>query len=145
MNKKWTDRFTEQLGHLGNVLLKIQERADIAATNGKDVSAVNTAIQAATTAIAAAKAVVTAQAAKTYTLHASAVGTADATDTTNGQDELIKKLRTAFQELHKTIFNDLKALRDGEMKNARSAVQGALQALSQVPKVDDDNDDTSNQ
>ena len=57
----------------------------------------------------------------------------------------MKKLRTAFQELHKTIFNDLKALRDGEMKNARSAVQGALQALSQVPKVDDDNDDTSNQ
>ena len=146
LNKKWTDHFTQTLDHYNAILLKIQERADIAETNGKDVSAANVAIQSAKTAISTAQTAVTAQAVKTYTLDASVVTTTDTTDTTVGQDELVKRLRTAFQELHKTVFNDLKALRDGEMKNTRSAVQGALQTLSQIPKVDDDNDDnTSNQ
>lgn len=139
LNKKWTDNFIQQLDHYGAILLKIQERADIAATNGKDITATNSAIQSANTAIDTARTAVIAQAAKTYTLDASSV-----TTTSSGQDELIKGLRTAFQDLHKTLFNDLFALRDGVMKNARAAVQGALQTLSQIPKVDDDSDSNSN-
>lgn len=139
LNKKWTDHFTEQLGRLGEILLKIQERADIAATNGKDITATNAAIQSATTAISTAQTAVTVQATRTYSLDTSSVTTTVATTTTNGQDELIKGLRTQFQNLHKALFKDLFALRDGVMKDARKAVQSALQTLSQIPKVDDNN------
>lgn len=142
LNKKWTDRFTEQLGRLGEILLKIQERADIASTNGKDITATNTAIQSANTAIDNARTAVVAQAAKTYTLDTSSIATTVATTTTNGQDELMKGLRTQFQNLHKTLFKDLFALRDGEMKRADTAVRSALKTLSQIPKVDDDDDST---
>lgn len=137
LNKKWTDHFTEQLGHLGDVLLKMQERADIATTNSKDTTATNAAIQSAKTAIATAQTAVTAQAAKTYVLNVSAV-TTTATTTDTGQEDLMKGLRTQFQSLHKTLFSDLTALRDGAMKNARKAVQDALQTLSTIPRVDDD-------
>lgn len=138
LNKKWTDNFTEQLGRLGEILLKIQERSDIAEGNGKDTTATNAAIQSATTAISTAQTAVTAQSAKTYVLDTSSVTTTVATTTTNGQDELMKGLRTQFQNLHKTLFKDLFALRDGAMKDARKSVQDALQTLSQIPKVDDD-------
>lgn len=140
LNEKWTDRFTEQLDRLGEILLKMQERADIAATNGKDVSATSAAIQSAKTAIATAQTAVAAQAAKAYVLNASAVKTAVATTTDAGQENLMKGLRTQFQSLHKTLFKDLFALRDGPMKDARGAVQNALQTLGKIPKVDDDSD-----
>ena len=147
LNKKWTDHFTQQLGRLGEILLKIQERADTAASNGKDVTAVSTAIKSANTAIDSARTAVVAQASKTYTLDVSSVTTTVATTTTNGQDELMRGLRTQFQNLHKTLFKDLFALRDGAMKDARKAVQDALQTLSKVPNVDDDSasTDDSNQ
>lgn len=141
LNKRWTDKFTEQLGRLGEILLKIQERSDIASTNGKDITATNAAIQSATTAIATAQTEVTAQAAKTYVLDTSSVTTTVATTTTNGQDELMRGLRTQFQTLHKALFKDLYALRDGVMKDARGAVQNALQTLGKIPKVDDDSND----
>lgn len=141
LNEKWTDRFTEQLDRLGEILLKIQERSDIASTNGKDVIATNAAIQSANTAIDNARTAVVAQAAKTYVLDTSSVTTTVATTTTNGQDELMKGLRTQFQSLHKALFKDLYALRDGVMKDARGAVQNALQTLGKIPKVDDDSND----
>jgi len=140
LNKKWTDNFIKQLDHYGAVLLKIQERSDIASTNGKDVTAVSASIKSANTAIDSARTAVVAQAAKTYTLDASSITTSTATTTSRGQDELMKGLRTQFQSLHKALFNDLKTLRDGTMKDARSAVQNALQTLSKIPKVDDDSD-----
>ncbi|MDP2655481.1 MAG: hypothetical protein Q8P17_03030 [bacterium] len=142
LNKKWTDHFIKQLDHYGAVLLKIQERSDIASTNGKEVTAVSASIKSANTAIDNARTAVVAQASKTYTLDTSSVTTSTATTTSRGQDELMKGLRTQFQSLHKALFNDLKALRDGTMKDARSAVQNALQTLSQIPNVDDDNDST---
>lgn len=141
LNKKWTDHFIERLGHLGDVLLKMQERSDIAATNGKDVTATNAAIEAARTAIAAAQTAVTAQAAKTYVLNAAAVTTTVATTTDTGQENLMKGLRTQFQSLHKALFKDLFALRDGAMKKADTAVRDALKTLGKIPRVDDDNDD----
>ncbi len=140
LNKKWTDNFIKQLDHYDAVLLKIQERSDIASTNGKDVTAVSAAIKSANTAIDNARTAVVAQAAKTYTLDASSVTNTVATTTDSGQDKLLKGLRKAFQDLHKTLFNDLKALRDGVMKDSRTAVQNALQTLSRIPKVDDNSD-----
>lgn len=141
LNEKWTDRFAEQLDKLGEILIKIQERSDIAASKGNDTSAVNAAIQSAQTAITAAQTAVTAQAAKTYVLNASAVTVTSATTTDKGQENLIKGLRTQFQAMHKALFKDLYALRDGVMKDARGAVQNALKTLSQIPKVDDDSND----
>src|SRR3989344_2903897 len=148
LNKKWTDHFTEQLGRFSEIILKIQERADTAASNGKDVTSTNVAIQSATTAISTAQTAVTAQASKTYVLDTSSVTTTVATTTTNGQDELIKGLRTQFQNLHKTLFKDLFALRDGVMKDAKRAIQDALKTLGNVPNVDEENatsTDKSNQ
>jgi F0F1-type ATP synthase membrane subunit b/b' len=143
LNKKWTDHFIQQLDHYDSILLKIKERADIAATNGKNIASTTSAIQSANTAIASARTAVVAQAAKTYTLNTSTVTTTVATTTVSGQDELMKGLRTAFQDLHKTLFKDLFAVRDGVMKNARAAVRGALQALIQIPNVDDDDENDS--
>lgn len=140
LNKKWTDHFIERLDRLGEVLLKMQERSDIASTNGKDVTAVSTAIKSANTAIDNARTAVVTQAARTYTLDTSSVTTAVATTTDSGQENLMKALRTQFQSLHKALFKDLFALRDGEMKKADTAVRDALKTLSQIPKVDDDGD-----
>lgn len=139
LNKKWTDNFIQQLDKLSSILIKIQERTDIAETNGKDTTAVNSAMQSAKTAITNAQTAVTAQASKTYTLNASSITATSAITTSSGQEELIKSLRTQFQNLHKTLFKDLYALRDGVMKDARKAVQDALQTLGKIPKVDDDN------
>lgn len=147
LNKKWTDHFIQLLERYEAVLVKIQERTDIAATNGKDITAVNSAIQSADTAIENARTAVVAQSAKAYVLDASALANTTATATASGQDKLLKSLRTEFQTLHRALFKDLYALRDGVMKNARSSVREALRALSQIPKVDDNggNSDDNNQ
>ena len=90
LNSKWTDHFIQQLDRLSDILLKIQNRADIAATNGKDATVTNAVIQSANIAVASARTVVITQAAKTYTLDTSSITTTVATTTTNGQNELIK-------------------------------------------------------
>lgn len=135
LNSTWTDHFARTLDRLDAILQKVADRAAIAATNGKDVAATNAAIATAKTAIASARTAVSAQAAKTYTLDTSVVTTATTTD--SGQGELMKGLRTAFKNLHQTLFKDLFALRDGVMKDAHTAVQSAHQALSKIPKVDE--------
>lgn len=148
LNKKWTDHFVQSLERYDAIILKIQERADIAATNGKGITLVSAAIKSANTAIESARTAVIAQAAKTYALDASSITTTTATTTTSGQDELMKGLRTQFQNLHKTLFKDLFALRDGVMKDAKRAIQDALKTLGNVPNVDEENatsTDKSNQ
>ena len=143
LNTTWTDKFTHQLDTYGKIVQKMQSRADIAAAAGKDVTAATTAIQAALTSIAAANTAVIAQATKTYTLDTSTIVTTTATTTPKHQEELMKGLRSAFQNLHAALFKDLFALRDGPMTDARKAVQSALQSLGKVPKVDDDRNATS--
>ncbi len=138
LNQKWTDHFIQQLDRYGAILLKIQERADIAATNGKDTTATNAAIKSANTAIENARTAVIAQTAKIYTLDTSAV-TATASTTQSSQAELMKGLRTSFKNLHTALFKDLFALRDGPMKDTRKAVQSVLQTLEKVSGVDGGN------
>jgi hypothetical protein len=137
LDKKWTDHFGNELDHDQAVLGKIQDRANAAAAAGKDVTAVNTAVATAQSAIATARAAVALQAAKTYTLASTTPSNVTATSTPAGQQALIASLRTQFQSLHQSLFADLMALRDGSMKDAGTAVQAALNALKQVPGIDE--------
>lgn len=142
LNNVWTDKFMNQLDRYVTIVQKMQARADIAASTGKDVTAANAAIQSALTALATAKADVVAQGAKTYVVDTSAFPTVSTT-TPSGQTKIMQEFRKSFQALHTTLFKDLFALRDGAMKDARTTVQAALQVLGQVPGVDEDNNNAT--
>ena len=129
LNKTWTDHFANVLDHLDAVLQKIKSRADKASANGQDMTAVTTAIQNAESKIAAAKTAVASQAKQTYAVDATKVSGAS-------QGSLVSQLKAQFTILKDKIKQDLTGLRDGAMKDAKTAVQNALQALSQVPNVD---------
>ncbi|MDP1690273.1 MAG: hypothetical protein Q8L52_03690 [bacterium] len=137
LNTTWTNNFAQLLDRYGVIVQKMEARSVIAAAAGKDVTAANAAIQAAVTSIATAQAAVVAQAAKTYVPDTSTVSVTTAVTTAKGQEDLMRGLKTSFQNLHSTLFKDLFALRDGPMTSARKAVQNALQALGKVPGVDE--------
>ncbi len=137
LNERWTNKFAEQLDRLSAVVKKMESRAATAAANGKDVTAANAAIQIAKNVIQTAQTGVTAQTAKTYTLDLSTITTTTDASTSKGQGELMKGLKDSFQTLHKTLFKDLFALRDGPMTVARKAVQDAHQTLSKISGVDE--------
>ncbi|OGG40256.1 hypothetical protein A2118_03820 [Candidatus Kaiserbacteria bacterium GWA2_50_9] len=137
LNKTWTDKFAAQLDRYNAMVQKMEARAAAAAANGKDVTAATAAIQIAKNVTTATQASVAAQASKIYTPDTSTIITTAATSTSQGQEELTKGLKAAFQTLHATLFKDLFALRDGPMMVARRAVQDALQTLGKVPGVDE--------
>lgn len=141
LNQVWTQHFSQLLDRYAAILQKIQDRANAAAANGKDVTATNTAIQAAQAAIASARTAVAAQAAKTYVPNLSSATTTvtAATSTPQGQGQIIQGLKDAFQTLRTQLFSDLFALRDGPMTDTRKAVQSALQTLGKIPGVDQGN------
>lgn len=136
INQVWTDHFTLILDKLDAVLQRVKSRAQKAADNGHDVSAVNTAVQGAESAIAAARTAVANQAKKTYTVDVSSM--TQETSSTNGQTKLNSDLKIKFKEVHNQLQNDLTALRDGVIRDARTAVKSALQALAGVPGVDEE-------
>ena len=125
LNERWTTHFTNVLNRLDDILGKIQVRADKAASLGKGVSAVRTAIDAAKSVIVGARTAVEAQAKKDYTIIFTS------------EDELHAAFKAAKDQLHK----DLKALRDGAIRSSRDAVHNAARALSGIPKVDDELED----
>ena len=127
LNAKWTNHFLELLDRYEAVVEKLQARVDTAAGAGTDATAVAAAMESATAAIESARAAVTAQAARTYTLDVSTVTTST---TDQGQSELMRGLRASFQSLHRALFKDLYALRDGPMKDVRKAVQSAIATLT---------------
>ncbi len=132
LNATWTDHFIKVLDRLDAIVLKIQNRTNIAAGNGKDVGTATAAIASAKTAIASARAAVTEQAGKVYAIDPSAIPVTTSTTTPSGQDELVRGLRTSFKNLHSALFKDLFALRDGPITDARKAVQNALQVLAAI-------------
>lgn len=139
INKVWTDHFTNVLNRLEAILEKIKNRADKAAANSQDASGVDAAIKNAETAILTARAAVETQAKKTYAVDLTAVNSGIATTTTAmGQNKLIINLRAQFKTLRDQLREDLFELRDGAIKDSRTAVQDALQALTKVPKVDEE-------
>lgn len=137
INTVWTDHFTNVLDRLDAILQKVKSRTQKAEDNGQDVSVVNTTIQNAESKIVTARSAVTAQAQKTYLVDVSAVAS-------NDQNNLVSQFREEFKAMRDQLFNDLTLLRDGAMKDARSAVQNALQILSQVPNVDEEPATNSN-
>lgn len=137
LNSTWTDNFIKLLDHYDAILVRIQARATIAGTAGKDIASTTVAIQSAQTAIANARAAVGVQAAKTYTLDTSTF-TVTATSSPSGQQKIMENLRMWFKNLNSGLFKDLFALRDGPMKDARRAVQDAIQTLGKIPRVDED-------
>lgn len=144
INQVWTNHFTQLLNQYDVILQKIQNRADKAAANNSDVSTVNSAIQAAQTAIVNARTAVETQAQKTYTVNLTAINNQiTTTSTAAGQNELIKNLKSQFQSIKDQLHKDLFALRDGAMKDARTALQNAFQALSKIPGVDKEPKTTS--
>lgn len=144
INEVWTGHFTNVLNRLEAILEKIKNRADKAATNAQDVSEVDADIKKAETAILTARAAVETQAKKTYAMDLTAVNSGIATTTTAmGQNKLIINLRAQFKTLRDQLREDLFELRDGAIKDSRTAVQDALQALSDVPSVDEEPTATS--
>lgn len=138
LNTKWTDNFSQILDRYDAIVQKIQDRSDIAAAAQKDVSATTAAIASARTAILNARNAVAAQAVKTFDLTLANLP-AKVTSKSADQEKMMESLRSSFKNLNSGLFQDLFALRDGPMKDARSAVKTALDTLSAVPGVDDDN------
>ncbi|MDO8493639.1 MAG: hypothetical protein Q7S19_03805 [bacterium] len=135
-NKTWTDHFTDVLNHLNSVLKKVEDRTAKAKAKGADTTSTDTAIASAKTVIVSARAAVSTQAIKTYVADTSTITTTSATSTEKGQGQLMKGLKAAYQTVHKQLFSDLKALRDGLMKDARKAVNDAVATITKIPKAE---------
>ena len=136
VNEVWTDHFSNVLGRLDEIMQKIETRTEKASANGEDVSKTKFAIQNAIDKISVARTAVTNQAQKTYVADTSSI--TGNTSTNEGQINLMNKLREQFKQLRDQLFSDLKGLRDGSVKDARTAVQDALKELSKVPKVNEE-------
>jgi len=132
INSTWTDHFMKLLDRYGAILEKIQNRANIEEGNGKDITAVNAAIQLAKTAIMSAQEAITQQAANSYEIDESEIATTDDKATESGQNELVQRFRIAFQNIHNLMFGDLHSLGNGPIASVRKAVQDAFQALNQI-------------
>lgn len=117
LNDNRTDHFSDVLEKLEKMLGRISDRADKMAAKGLDVSTVRTAIAAAHTAIDAAKAAVTAQAGKTYTITFTSE---------SGLKGVLQAARKAFQDDVKKVFDAVKAAHD--------AVRKAAVTLAQIDK-----------
>ena len=137
VNDVWTDHFTNVLDRLDAVLQKVKSRTEIVSATSADVTTVNAAITNAENKISAARTAVAGQAAKTYALDSSALSGID-------QTTLVSGLRSQFKTLRDQLFGDLAKLRDGAMRDARMAVQNAIQTLVTVPNVDQEPADPTN-
>jgi hypothetical protein len=115
INERRTTHFQNVLDRLRHILDRIQSRSDVAKGNGKDVSAVETAIGQATTAIDKAEQMVADQKAKTYDI--------TVTDETTA--------RSVVSDMLEQLRNDLHAVYD-VVKDARQAVFDAFRQLAAV-------------
>jgi len=115
INERRTNHFQKVLDRLRRILERIQSRSDRAKSNGKDVSAVETAIAQATAAIDAAEQAVNDQKAKTYNV--------TVTDETTARNEVGDTLKTLQEDLHATWQ---------KVQDARKAVFDALRKLAAI-------------
>lgn len=126
LNQRLTKQFGDLLDKLDQVLSRISSRADKAQARGIDVSTVRTQIQAAETAIGAARDAVKAQAAKTYPISLP--------DTISSST--MSNLRNIVGGVRNTLKSDLTAVQSA-IKAARSAVQQAATTLAKIPRVNE--------
>lgn len=120
LNERTMNHFVDVLNHLEKILGKIKDRTAKAETNGRDVSAVRTAISDAEQAIAASRAAVETQSKKTY-------------DFTFNSEET---LRLNVGKVRQQLRDDVSAVRK-TVFDAREAVRKAATTLAQIPKVDE--------
>lgn len=120
LNEKILNHFSNVLEHLENVLAKIVSRTDKAEINGRDVTSVEAAIQAAGAAITASRSAIEIQTNKIYTI------------ATSTEDTLRLEVGKARQALH----DDLVRVRDAVFA-AREAVKKAAAELHKIQGVDE--------
>lgn len=126
LNSRMTTHYTNVLDQISEVLKRIVSRTDKAQANGIDVTSVRTAIANAQAAIDAARAAVTAQVSKVYSLNI----TTDAA------------LKNNVGAARKALHDDLKKVED-LVKAARTATQQAAITLGQIRGVDELKETTS--
>lgn len=117
LNKRLLDHYLNVLEKLGNVLVKISERANRAEERGVDIAAVRTVMDAANSAFATARSAVETQSGKTYTIQIS---------TEEG-------LKTDVGRARQALHNDLAVVRLA-VKAAHEAVRNAATTLAQLPR-----------
>lgn len=114
MNSTHTARFSTVLEKLEMVLNKITEKAQIAKSKGVDSSMVDSAIVAAKTAIDAAKATVTAQGLKTYSIEV-----VSETALKRNVGSVVSMFRKDLKDVHKAVVDAKQAVQKAEMELAK--------------------------
>lgn len=115
LNSKWVDRWNKVLERLTEVLAKIKLRTSTAKANGKDTSAIETAIASAEKAITDAQEAVNVQAGKNYVI---IIGDEEGI----GQD-----VRTTINQFHADIRTTKEAV-----SKAKEAVKNVFQSLKTI-------------
>lgn len=115
VNTNRTDAMTKRLNKMGEILDKVSARATVAQNEGKDTSAVDTAVSAAQSALSAAKVAVANQAGKQYT-----IGITYESNLKNDVARSLEQMRTDFAGVEQSL------------KTAHEAVQKTVQALAAV-------------
>lgn len=115
MNEAQTVRFTTVLTKLQSILDRVSQKVKTAAANGKDTTAADATILGAQTAIDGAKAAVSAQAAKTYTVQIS-----DEATLRNSVGTTTSQFRKDLRDVHKAVVD------------VKQAVQKAVSELAKI-------------
>ncbi|MBI2268018.1 MAG: hypothetical protein HYU80_01060 [Candidatus Blackburnbacteria bacterium] len=113
INEKQTSQMAKYLDKTSEILDRLAERVENTAKNGKDTTALHTAIQKAKNAITEAKAAVEAQAAKDYSLNISSESS----------------IRTDVKSTRNSLFKDLKAVRQ-KVIEAKQEVANAIRVAA---------------
>ncbi|MFA6407425.1 MAG: hypothetical protein WCV80_01825 [Candidatus Paceibacterota bacterium] len=119
-NTRMTNQFTKNLDQMDSVVLNIISRADKAEVHGLGIESVRTAIATAQKAITDARALVIAQASKTYTVTI--------------QDP--NAPRVDVQNMRDALKKDLKAVQDG-VRAAHDAIRVSATTLAQIPRINE--------
>jgi len=120
INARRTNNWTQVLEVFTNILNKVEEKKDKLASEGKDVSGVETAIVDARTAIENAETAVSNQAAETYIIDI--------------QNE--ETLKDSVTEAKNQLKSDLKEIRD-IVSEAKEVVRDAIHALNEARAADE--------
>lgn len=120
LNKRQMDHFSQVLVQIEKVLDGVSSRASKAEANGRDISAVKSAVSEAQNLIAASRKAIEAQIGKTYTI------------TITTENALRQDVGKARQALHADLTKVQEAV-----KAAREAVRKAATTLAQIPNVND--------
>ena len=130
LNKRRLDHFSAVLEKLEKVLDKISNRTATAEANGRDISAVKTAITEATNAIALSRTAIQNQAGKVYSI---VINTSTISASTSTESVL---LRADVGKIRQALHSDLTGVQK-TVKTAQEAVRKVATTLAQIPKVDE--------